>query len=233
MAIMREKNWLLRYLHQLLIWSFTRFRIHQAIVALVVGVLFIAGNFVGISWLNTLPQAVPTCFVIWFVILTFLVAPACLWHQQDLKLLLSAHPQPPRPQVIIDGYKVTYAEDSETGEIHDIEWLHIVNRGNAPAVNIEIPPIMCHKRAARLLSPLPTSLGQDQSTDARILSLKRGLEEVNKNIPKVRGEPWSVRLPLTVKYSDPNHCQWRTDHFIIFDVRGISFEFVQPDEPPE
>jgi len=224
---MREKNWLLRYLHQLLIWSFTRLRAHQAIVALVVGALFSAGKFVGITWLNTLPEAIPAYFVIWFVIVTFVVAPACLWHQQDQKLRLSAQP---RPLVIIDGYKETYGEDAETGEEYSREWLQIVNRGNALAVNIEIPPIKCHKGAASILLPLPTSLGPDESTDARIFSLRRGLEELNKNIPKVRGEPWSVRLPLTVKYSDPNHGQWRTDHVIIFDVRGISFEVVQPGE---
>lgn len=78
--------WIALYLIELAKWSFTRLRIHQAIVALIVSLILFAGRFLGITGLSTLPQFIATWLVIWFVILMFIVAPAYTWRQQADKL---------------------------------------------------------------------------------------------------------------------------------------------------
>jgi hypothetical protein len=222
-------KWIILYLRTLLTWSFTQWRIHQAIVAILVAVIVLIGKFIGMSWLNTLSQVIVAYFVIWLVILTFFVAPACLWHQMDEKLRLSDQS---RPWVIIDGYEGYYSEDDQTGQEYLVETLHIVNRGDTPAVSIAIPPVKLLGRTARLINPLPT-LGPGESAEPGILNLRRVLEEVNKKVPKVRGQPWSVRIPLSIEYRDLSHRRWVTDHAITFNVMGISIGIVHPNEPQE
>ncbi len=219
-------KWPLRYLVNCVKWGFTQWRIHQAIV----GVIVVVGGLVFKDWFSAHRSAIPWYLIGWLAFYTFVVAPAWLWHQLDEKLLSTDQP---RPLVVIDGHEATYVEDSNTGQRGLVDLLRIVNRGNSPAVNIEIPAIPYHNRTASLFRPLPTTLGPGQSTDAHILGLERVLREVNKDTPKVRGCPWSIRIPLTVKYRDPNHGQWTTDHAIIFDAGGIRFNIVHPDEPEE
>ena len=137
-----------------------------------------------------------------------------------------------RPWVTIDGYEGVYAEDGGTGEEYLVETLRVVNMGGASAVSIEIPPIQLLGRTGRLLVPLPT-LGPGESTEARILNLKYVLDGVKEKVPKVRGTPWSVRIPLTVHYRDASHDRWETDHVISYSVKGISFSIVHPNEPQE
>ena len=137
-----------------------------------------------------------------------------------------------RPWVTIDGYAGVYGEDGETGEEYLVETLHIVNRGQAPAVSIAIARIELFGRTARLLHPLPT-LGPGEATDARILNLRYVLEGVCDKLPKVKGRPWSVRLPLTVEYRDLNHDRLTTDHTITFNIMGISVGIAHPNEPQE
>lgn len=218
-------NWIFRYLRELVTWAFARWSIHQAIVTL----LLIVAGLVGLSLFNTQPKTIGYYLVAWLVVLILVVAPARLWHQLDERLRLTSQP---RPWVTIDGYKGVYEEDDETGEEYLVETLHIVNRGDASAVNIVIPPIHLLDRKARLLNPLPT-LGPGESIDARILYLRYVLERVNKEVPKVMGRPWSVRIPLTVEYRDLNHRRWATDHAITFNVMGISISIVHPNEPEE
>jgi hypothetical protein len=162
-------KWILRYLRELVTWSFTRWRIHQAVVAVIVGVLFIVGWLVciRISWLNTTPQIIAAYLVVWLMILTLVFAPACLWRQMEERLSLLSQL---RPFVIIDGYEGFYREDGQTGEEYLVEMLHIVNRGDTTAVSIAIPTIQPLKRIARILKPIP-SLGPGQSTDVRIDNL--------------------------------------------------------------
>jgi hypothetical protein len=222
-------NWIPRYIWKLAVWSFNRWRIHLPLVTVIVGGLFIVGWLIGvrISWLNTTTQIIAAYLVVWLVILTLVVAPACLWHELELQLA-----DQPRPWVIIDRYD-PYIEVDETGKEYLAGTLHIVNRGKAPAINIEIPRIQYRNRTANLLSPLPTSLGPDQSIDAQILNLEYVLKEINRDTPKVRGRSWSVRRPLTVEYYDLNHVRWTTDHAITFNARGISIDIVHPNEPQE
>jgi hypothetical protein len=223
-------KWLPRYLRELWNWAFSRLGPYQRFSGLITIAAVLVG--VGLAWLSTfLGVALLGLLALFF----FFVAPACIWHEQDqelldLKLRLSGQP---RPLVIIDSYESTYIEDFETGKPVLVETLCIFNRGKEPAVNIGIPRIQYRNRTANLLSPLPTSLGPDQSIDARILNLEYVLSEINKSTPKVIGSSWSVRIPLTVKYSDLNHTDWTTDHAIVFDIRGIRFDLVHPGEPQE
>jgi hypothetical protein len=225
-------KWIPRYIWKLVVWSFTRLRIHQAIVAVIVGGLFIVGWLIGIriSWLSTAPQIMASCLVVWFIILILFVAPACLWHELELHLA-----EQPRPWVIIDHYDFAYIKDDETGEESPAETLHIVNRGGAPAVSIKIPPIAIEGigRKAELLKQDRFFLDPGESRTAQILNLKYVLEKVNQRRQKVIGRPWFVRIPLTVEYYDRNNVRWTTDHAITFNVRGISIDIVHPNEPQE
>ena len=138
----------------------------------------------------------------------------------------------PRPWVAVDGYEGFYAEDSETGEEHLVETLRVVNRGDAPAVSIDIPSIQFTNRTARLLTPLPT-LGPGESIETRIMNLRYVLEAVKAKTPTVQGQSWSAHLPLTIGYRDPNHAYWETKQVIIYTVMGIRFSILHPNEPQE
>lgn len=142
-------KWINQYLREIVRWSFTQWRIHMAVAVILISLSLIVRKFTGISWLNILFQAIFAYSAIWFIILIFL-APACLWHQLDERLrLISQH----RPLVIIDGYEGSYEEDDLTGEERLVEMLHIVNRGDASAVSITIPPIQPLSRTSRILVP--------------------------------------------------------------------------------
>jgi hypothetical protein len=219
-------KWILRYLRELVTWSFTRWRIHHAII----GVIAIVGGLVSKNWFIIHPQFIPVYLLIWLAILTIVVAPACLWRQMDERLRLLTQL---RPWVIIDGYEGVYREDAQTGEEYLVEMLHIVNRGDASAVSIAIPAIQSLRRSARILEPIPT-LGPGESTDVRINNLRYVLlEEINKREAKIIGQPWSVRIPFTIEYRDLKNNRWTTDHAITFNTIGISISIVHPNEPQE
>lgn len=178
----------------------------------------------------------PTQRIVWaiFALACFVYASFRIWvaeyrRAESAEARLTARP---RPWVTIDGYEGVYAEDLETGKEYLVETLRIVNRGDASAVSIEIPPIQLLGRTARLLAPVPT-LGPGELVEARIINLRYVLEGVQEKTPKVRGRSWSVRIPLTVEYRDPNHARWETDHAVCYNVMGISFGIVHPDEPQE
>jgi len=138
----------------------------------------------------------------------------------------------PRPWVVVDGYEGVYTEDAETGEEYLVENLRIVNRGNAPAVSVDIPSIQFTNRTARLLTPLPT-LGPGESIETQILNLRYVMEAVKAKTPTIQGQSWSAGLPLTIGYRDPNHAHWETKQVIIYTVMGISFSILHPYEPQE
>jgi len=218
-------KWVPRYAWKMVVWSFAKWRIQQAVV----GVISAVGGVVGMQWFGTHFQAIAISLIVWLAILTLVVAPSCLWHDLDERLQLTDQS---RPWVTIDGYEQVVAED-DVGEEYRVETLHIVNRGNVPAVSIAIRPVQGFGRTVRLLNPLPT-LGPNESTDAQILSLSHVLEGVNKKVPKIMGRPWSVRIPLTVEYCDLNHIRWTTDHAITLNAfMGISINIVHPNEPQE
>ena len=178
----------------------------------------------------------PTQRIVWavFALACFGYASFRIWGAEyrraesaEAKLTVS-----PRPWVAIDGYEGVYAEDVETGEEYLVETLRIVNRGDAPAISIEIPPIQFTNRTARLLAPLPT-LGPGDSVETRIINLRYVLEGIQEKTPKVIGRSWSVRIPLTIGYRDPKHAHWETKHAVLYNVMGISFGIVHPNEPQE
>jgi hypothetical protein len=115
-------KWLLRYLQELWNLAFSRLAPYQRFISLII----IAAGFVGLTWLHTFLGLILLGLL---AFLFFFVAPACLWHQQDLKLRLIGQP---RPLVIIDGYEGIYVEDDKTGQRYLVDVLHIVNRGDAP-----------------------------------------------------------------------------------------------------
>ena len=182
-------------------------------------------------WANTPIQRIAW---ILFALTCFTIASFRIWvaeyrRAERAKTQLTDQP---RPWVTIDGCEGVYAEDDQTGEECLVETLHIVNRGGASAVSIEMPPIQLIGRTARLLHPLPT-LGPGQSTDAQIINLQHVLRGVCDKVPKVKGRPRSVRIPLTVEYRDLNHGRWTTDHAITYNVMGISFGIAHSNEPEE
>lgn len=74
--------WFLRYLRELLQSGFTQWRIHQAIV----GVIVVVGGFLFKDWFSAHQSVIPAYLVGWLAFYTFVVAPAFLWHQLDEKL---------------------------------------------------------------------------------------------------------------------------------------------------
>jgi hypothetical protein len=182
-------------------------------------------------WANT-----PTQRILWaaFALACFGYASFRIWvaeyrRAETAEAKLKSNPH---PWVAVDDYDGVYEEDAGTGKEALFETLRIVNRGDAPAVNIEISPIQFTNRTARLLTSLQT-LAPGESTNAQIINLRYILEGVQTKTPKVIGRSWSVRIPLTVKYRDLNHTQWETKHAVLYNATGISFSIVNPNEPLE
>jgi hypothetical protein len=140
---------------------------------------------------------------------------------------------PPRPWLAIDDYTAGIVEDEETGQEYFWERIHLVNRGEAPAVSIMVPEIHLAGRRARLLRSLPT-LGSGEDIDVEISNLRQTLERGLRKMPQspIR-KPKVLRIPLVIKYHDLNHKQWTTEHAISYSVWGVSFTVVHPSEPQE
>lgn len=131
-------KWVFRYLWEMLRWSFSRWRIHQAIVAIFAGVLFLVGNFAGINWLNTAP-AIAAYLAVWLAILTFVIAPACLWHQQDERL---------RPAISFIDHEDNNAVDVN---LHQAR-VTIINPSAVPLTDVKVLLVSINPRPPRIVT---------------------------------------------------------------------------------
>lgn len=115
--------WIFRYVRELGIWAFTRWRVHQAVV----GALLIVGGLVGVSRFSVQPQAIGGYLLFWLVVLTFVIAPARLWHEQDQRL---------QPGVLFVDHEDDGAVDSNTG----VQYARVTvkNRGASLLTGVEL-----------------------------------------------------------------------------------------------
>jgi hypothetical protein len=156
-------------------------------------------------------------------------------HWNSLAALDNGNAQlatPSGPCVIIDDYSSELVEYEETGQEDLRERIHIVNRGQSPALSIVIPQINLAGRTARLLSPLRT-LGSGEGTYAEILNLRQMLDRVYQKVLWPPG-PRTLRIPLVIEYRGLDHSRWTTPHAISFRaIWGISFAVAHPNDPQE
>lgn len=122
----------------------------------------------------------------------------------------------PRPWVTIDDYERWFGEDKDTGEQYSWETIHIVNRGDAPAVSIVIPPIRLAPQSVRPMINLRT-LGPGEAIDARISGLRAALERVYRKMPNPPEGRKTLCVPVVVEYRGLDHGSWTTEHAISFD----------------
>ena len=137
----------------------------------------------------------------------------------------------PRPLIAVEGYS---ADKDGIGqdEGYLVEMLQIANRGDATATGITMRPLQVSGRAARAFAST-ANLEPGQSTEMRVLNLRRTLERAAEKVTKSKGHSLSVRLPLTIEYLDSRKQQWITDHVVLFGIDGISIDVVRASEPPE
>ena len=74
--------WILRYAREVAMWAFTRWRVHHAVI----GVVIIALGLFGVTRLTEQPQTIGYYLASWLAFLMLIVAPARLWHEQDKRL---------------------------------------------------------------------------------------------------------------------------------------------------
>lgn len=144
---------------------------------------------------------------------------------------------PPRPWVLIDRYHSEVVEREEDDQWYLSEKITIVNRGNATAVNIFIPEFRFAGRWARTSIPL-TTLGPDESIDVAISGLKDTLDRVQAKVRESRlqtqkGDPRSLCLRLVVEYHDLGHKRWTTEQTLLYNIFGIRFAIIHPNEPQQ
>jgi hypothetical protein len=137
----------------------------------------------------------------------------------------------PRPLITVEGY-LAEKDALARGEEYLVEKLRIVNKGDAPAVEISMRPLQISGRTARSFTSI-AGLEPGQSTEIRILNLRRTLERAAEKATKSKGHSLCVRLPLTIEYRDSRNQQWITDHIVLFAIDGISMDVVRANEPPE
>jgi len=151
----------------------------------------------------------------------------------EAKLAITA-----RPWVVVDSYSASWPVDEETGEEYLSESVHIVNRGEVPAVNIIIPDIQCPGCTASFDSQVPT-LGPGESTDVKAWHLGEVLRSVSAKLSKkmqgierksgiIRLVP--VSLPLKIEYRGLDHNLWTTEQKISFIAPKINFSIALPDD---
>lgn len=97
--------WIIRYARELGSWAFARWRVHQAVV----GALLIGAGLFGITRISTQPEAIGAYLVGWLAFLTLIVAPARLWHQQELRL---------QAGVVFVDHSDDHAVDHDAGVIY-------------------------------------------------------------------------------------------------------------------
>lgn len=144
---------------------------------------------------------------------------------------------PPRPWVLIDRYYSEIIELEEDDQWYLLEKVQIVNRGNATAVNIVIPEIHFAGRWTRVLMPLAT-LGPGESIDVEMSGLKQTLDRVQAKVGESglqarKGGPWSLCLRLVVEYRDLGFKRWVTEQTVQYNVSGIRFALIHPNEPQQ
>jgi hypothetical protein len=137
----------------------------------------------------------------------------------------------PRPLITVEGYSAE-KDALERGEEYLVEKLRVVNKGDAPALGISMRPLQISGRTARSFAPI-AGLDPGQSTEIRILNLRRTLERAAEKSTKSKGHSLSVRLPLIVEYRDSRNQQWITDHVVLFGIDGIGMDVVRANEPPK
>lgn len=144
-----------------------------------------------------------------------------------------------RPWVIMDDYSFEYVQYDDIDEEHLSEKIRIVNRGQAPAVNITIPDLQFCGSKARVVGAIPT-LGPGESTDVKILNLCKMLEGLRDKLRKSMPESAekkskliryrSLLLPCLIEYRSLDHRQWSTNHAILFQGNSITFSIVSPND---
>jgi hypothetical protein len=137
----------------------------------------------------------------------------------------------PRPRVTVDGYSVAQ-DEKEQGEEYLVETLRIINRGDAPAIGVMMRPLQMSGRTARWFSSIPM-LKPGESTEVRVLNLRRTLERAAEKATKSKGHSLSVRLPLIIECQDLQHERWITDHAVLFGIDGIRIDVVRASESPK
>jgi hypothetical protein len=74
--------WILRYAREVAKWAFARWRVHHAII----GVVIIAIGLFAVTRLTAEPQTIGYYLVGWLAFLMLIVAPARMWNEQDKRL---------------------------------------------------------------------------------------------------------------------------------------------------
>jgi len=157
-----------------------------------------------------------------------------VWHAENRRAdaAESALSARPRPWVIIDGYDLATQIDNDTGQEYDVETLHLVNRGEATAINIEIPAVRISGGTTRIFRQPPT-LAPGDSTSVQIYGLRMLLEVLRRNVVRSTGTPGSVSVPLEVRYKDLAQDGWDTTHAVSFGGSFVIFRVIRPGDACE
>ena len=164
----------------------------------------------------------------------FVISAYRVWHAEYVRAesaeaLVAGRP---RPWVIIDKYGWETHEDENTGEEYDVETLHLVNRGDAAAINITVPPLRVRGRTAEVFRQPPT-LGPGDSAAIQIHGLRASLDTLRSAMSKLERKSITVRLPFPVEYKDLSQQSWETNHAVSFGGSFVAFKVVVPGEPHE
>jgi len=116
--------WLLRYLRELFVWAFRHWRMHQALLGLVI----VLAGLLGVARFSIItPARVSEYLLCWLVFLTFVVAPARLWraNAQRLKHVLTF---------------IEHPDDYSCDVDSSVEYFRVTvkNPSPAPLTNVEV-----------------------------------------------------------------------------------------------
>ncbi|MFZ2445748.1 MAG: hypothetical protein WAW37_05285 [Syntrophobacteraceae bacterium] len=158
-------------------WSFVRWRIHFGILTAIGGMVLIVGKFGWASWFDSFLQPVVTYFVIWLGILTFVVAPACLWHEQDEKLCpaIAFIEHEDNNKVYPPGYRHMRVTVENRGAVllNDVQVkLMDVEPRPADFITLNVPLSLMHKRNESQFSLQPWA---QQTVDLLWLNIRSPL----------------------------------------------------------
>ncbi len=136
-----------------------------------------------------------------------------------------------RPRVVIDSYFKSREED-ESGASYLVEGIRIVNRGNAPAVNIFIPEVLVGNKRARVRGPIPATLGVGETQEISMPGLESALGAIKFEDKKKSPDGiWYMEMNLVVEYHDLDHNRWTTKQILQQDPFGICFKVSGLGEP--
>jgi hypothetical protein len=148
---------------------------------------------------------------------------------------------PRKPWVVVNSYSPSWSVDDETGEDYLSESIHIVNRGEVPAVNIIISDINGLGCTAKFDSQVQT-LGPGESTSVTTWQLSEMLRGLSTDLWKrTQGAERKsglisylpVSLPLKIEYRGPDHRLWTTEQKISFVTHKITFAIATPNDPQQ